>query len=179
MGTCEAVLQTRPAELGSTTSVWKDIQLDTFSSRQLSTLRVIFEPSMAQPLPALITGTEENSLILWVGLSPSQFEELERTSKATPDQYSERFGLREEAQPALERAHYFMTWGEQPEFEPKETVLMQMEITRAGLMELTNSGVLWKLKPGQYRLYGPLESESRNLTGELLYRLGHGFARPM
>ena len=60
------------------------------------------------------------------------YEELERTSKATPDQCSERFGLREEAQPALERAHYFMTWGEQPEFEPKETVLMQMEITRAG-----------------------------------------------
>ena len=109
---------------------------------------------MATPLPELIAGTEENSLILWVGLSPSQYEELERTSKATPDQYSERFGLREEAQPALERAHYFMTWGEQPEFEPKETVLMQVEITRAGLMELTNSGVLWKLKPGQYRLYG-------------------------
>ena len=168
-----------PAELGISIWVREVIQLEIYSSRQRSTLRFFFNPSMALPLPELIAGTEENSLILWVGLSPSQYEELERTSKATPDQYSERFGLREEAQPALERAHYFMTWGEQPEFEPKETILMQMEITRAGLMELTNSGVLWKLKPGQYRLCGSLESESRNSTGELLYRLGHGFARPM
>ena len=130
-----------PAEEGRSTLVREVVQFEIYSSRQHGTLRIPFNPSMALPLPELIAGTEENSLILWVGLSPSQYEELERTSKAAPDQYSERFGLREEAQPALERAHYFMAWGEQPEFiEPKETVLMQMEITRAGLITVESFG---------------------------------------
>ena len=93
-----AVTLTRAAELGVAMTVLEVIQLEIYSSRRQYTLRFIFDPSMATPLPELIAGTEENSLILWVGLSPSQYEELERTSKATPDQYSERFGLREEVQ---------------------------------------------------------------------------------
>ena len=91
------------------------------------------------PYFAVCVNTME-SLKLWLALTPPQFEALNKGEMAEPDEYSKRFGLRKTPEAAIERAKYFMEWTprdvpEKEKRDPKEYVLVEVELTALGYMQ--------------------------------------------
>ena len=97
-----------------------------------------------------------DSLKLWLVLTPCQFEALNKGEMVEPDEYSKRFGLRKTPEAAIERAKYFMEWtsrgvAEKEKRDPKEYVLVEVELTALGYMQKCEAGILLKYKPNEYR----------------------------
>ena len=68
---------------------------------------------------------------LWVGLTPDQFTDLERKSKASPSQ-GDRFGLRLEDKSALLRANLFQGG----DYHPKQIIAVVAEFTAIGYLTI-------------------------------------------
>ena len=71
------------------------------SESQLAPVRSCHEPA-----PMMSNGF----LVLYLGVTPYQNEQLCLGLPAEPDEYSNRFGMRTTARSAILRAHYFMEW---------------------------------------------------------------------
>ena len=115
------------------------------------------------------------SLKLWLALTPSQFECLNKGEVIEPDEYSKRFGLPQTPEAAIERASYFMEWTphgvpEKEKRDPKEYVLVEVELTAIGYMQKCEAGVLLKYKPNEYRWQGGMKSLEFDENGNLLYK---------
>ena len=117
------------------------------------------------------------SLKLWLALTPPQFEALNKGEMVEPDEYSKRFGLRKTPEAAIERAKYFMEWTprdvpEKEKRDPKEYVLVEVELTALGYMQKCEAGILLKYKPNEYRWQGNMQALEYDSMGRLLYRFG-------
>ena len=117
------------------------------------------------------------SLKLWLALTPPQFEALNKGEMVEPDEYSKRFGLRKTPEAAIERAKYFMEWTprdvpEKEKRDPKEYVLVEVELTALGYMQKCEAGILLKYKPNEYRWQGNMQAIEYDSMGRLLYRFG-------
>ena len=114
------------------------------------------------------------SLKLWIALSPMQLEALNQGKEVFPDEYSGRSGLRTGPADAVNHAQYFMDWtpdGLKGEHHQKDYAVMEMEISALGYLQKMEGGVLEKTKPTEYRWYGPLKQEERDVQGRVLYRI--------
>ena len=99
-----------------------------------------------------------DGLVTWLALSPKQVNDLVAEG-AEPDPFSRRFGLRQDAEAALQRATDFMGWrpkGESEVLDPKTFSLCKVTIPSAGYMHMMESGKLECRKEGEWRLYGRL-----------------------
>lgn len=93
----------------------------------------------------------------------------------TPDEFSQRFGLRTSPAAAIERAHYFMEWtpeGPRGQFAPEHFTVSEVQISALGYMKKMEAGILANHKPGEYRWYGAMQREEQDEQGRLLYRFG-------
>ncbi|CAE7581174.1 unnamed protein product [Symbiodinium pilosum] len=104
-----------------------------------------------------------DSLVLFVALTPGQFQEFQEKGSCKPDQFSGRFGLRKTAEEAIERSHYFMNWTSWTSFEnmydKKDFVLLKITITARGFLTLMEQDILVRRKPNQYQLHGDLQEQ--------------------
>ena len=76
---------------------------------------------------------------------------------------------------AIERVKYFMEWTphgvpEKEKRDPKEYVLVEVELTAIGYMQKCEAGVLLKYKPNEYRWQGGMKSLEFDENGNLLYK---------
>ena len=114
------------------------------------------------------------SLKLWIALSPGQLVELNKGNEVLPDEFSGRFGLRTCPAAAVDRAQYFMDWtpdGLKGEHHQKDYAVMEMEISALGYLQKVEGGILQKMKPMEYRWYGPVKQEEVDGQGRMLYRI--------
>ena len=104
-----------------------------------------------------------DGLVLFVALTPGQFQEFQEKGSCKPDQFSGRFGLRKTAEAAIQRSHYYMNWTSWTSFEnlygKKDFVLLKITITARGFLTLTERDILVRKKPDQYQLYGDLQEQ--------------------
>ena len=118
-----------------------------------------------------------DGLVTWLALSPKQVNDLVAEG-AEPDPFSRRFGLRQDAEAALQRATDFMGWrpnGESEVLDPKTFSLCKVTIPSSGYMHMMESGKLECRKEGEWRLYGRLKvRETLMVRGVevLLYEVG-------
>ena len=114
------------------------------------------------------------SLKVWIALSPGQLVELNKGNEVLPDEFSGRFGLRTCPAAAVDRAQYFMDWtpdGLKGEHHQKDYAVMEMEISAFGYLQKVEGGILQKMKPMEYRWYGPVKQEEVDGQGRMLYRI--------
>ena len=114
------------------------------------------------------------TLKLWIGLNPEQLAALNQNKEVFPDEHSGRFGLRTAPDDAVNRAQYFMDWtpeGLKGEYHQKNYVALEMEISALGYLEKVEGGILQKMKPTEYRWYGPLKQEEFDSQGRMIYRM--------
>ena len=114
------------------------------------------------------------SLKLWIALSPGQLVELNKGNEVLPDEFLGRFGLRTCPAAAVDRAQYFMDWtpdGLKGEHHQKDYAVMELEISALGYLQKVEGGTLQKMKPMEYRWYGPLKQEEVDGQGRMLYRI--------
>ncbi|CAK8994171.1 unnamed protein product [Durusdinium trenchii] len=137
----------------------------------------------------------------YIGLSPSQFQALQRGHGVAPDPYSGRFGLRDTPEEALNRGYTFNTW-EPPskkrkqdsvendkenleqmanpeDGDPKKYVIVELNVTDLGFRWLSMESRLHFNREGQLRLYGALFNEVRDADGRLLYQVGEHVQQPI
>ena len=83
---------------------------------------------------------------------------------------SQRFGLRQSPEAAIERAKYFMEWTpkgpEKEKMDPKENVLVEVELTPIGYL-------LFKYKANEYRWHGGMRAMEYDSNGNLLYKFSN------
>ncbi|CAL1140608.1 unnamed protein product [Cladocopium goreaui] len=88
----------------------------------------------------------------------------------TPDEFSQRFGLRTSPAAAIERAHYFMEWtpeGPRGQFAPEHFTVSEVQISALGYMKKMEAGILANHKPGEYRWYGAMQREEQDEQGSI------------
>ena len=119
------------------------------------------------------------SLTLGVALSPQQFEDLNGGRDVHPDEYSGRFGLRTAPAAAVDRAQYFMDWtdGLKGEHHQKDYTVLQVEISALGYLQKMETGILEKVKYGEYRWYGSFPQEQQDGQGGVLCPFSETAAR--
>ena len=90
---------------------------------------------------------------------------------------SKRFGLRQSPEAAIERAKYFMEWTpkgpEKEKMDPKENVLVEVELTPIGYLQKCERGVPFKYKTNEYRWHGGMRAMEYDSNGNLLYRFSN------
>ena len=109
---------------------------------------------------------------------PAQFECLNKKEEIEPDEYSKRFGLRQSPELAIERAKDFMEWtpkgvSEKEKMDPKEYVLVEVELTPIGYLQKCESGVLLKYKTNEYRWHGGMKAMGFDANGNLLCKFSN------
>ena len=126
--------------------------------------------SWQEPAPMMSNGF----LVLYLGVTPYQNEQLCLGLPAEPDEHSNRFGLRTTARSAILRAHYFMEWtplGGRGECTLAEMKAYKVVLSPDGYMQKMESGILECRKVGEYRWYGRIAPYEMDHQGRLLYAL--------
>ena len=126
--------------------------------------------SCHEPAPMMSNGF----LVLYLGVTPYQNEQLCLGLPAEPDEHSNRFGMRTTARSAILRAHYFMEWtplGGRGECTLAEMKAYKVLLSPDGYMQKMESGILECRKQGEYRWYGRIAPYEMDHQGRLLYAL--------
>ena len=109
----------------------------------------------------------EDSIRLWIALSPPQMEELQTRHRIQPDVYTSRIDLSATHMPLGRDTD--VQWCQT--FNYFEYSFLQVEITALGYFRKMEANVLEKIRPGEFRWYGFLAPEERDEQGRLLYQI--------
>ena len=109
----------------------------------------------------------EDSIRLWIALSPPQMEELRTRHRIRPDEYTSRIDLSATQMPLGRDTD--VQWCQT--YNYFEYSFLQVEITALGYFRKMEANVLEKIRPGEFRWYGFLAPEERDEQGRLLYQI--------
>ena len=109
----------------------------------------------------------EDSIRLWIALSPPQMEELRTRHRIRPDEYTSRIDLSATQMPLGRDTD--VQWCQT--YNYFEYSFLQVEITALGYFRKMEAHVLEKIRPGEFRWYGFLAPEERDEQGRLLYQI--------
>ena len=114
---------------------------------------------------------------LFVAFTPGQAAELTAGRSVSPQETSERFGLRTTKEDAIERAHYFHQWhsqhvdDSQEEIPKKGFIIATIRLSAAGYLSKMEGGILVKTKETEYRWLGEIKMEERLPDRRPLYEI--------